>query len=102
MTAIFLLLGFPLNSVAIVVYKSEPWKNPIYKNIVLMVMIVVNFIIMAVFYIGNSLIAGLFGTVALPSAMTLFILFLISVSTQAGAFIHTYLIGKWLHPEYEE
>jgi hypothetical protein len=94
------LLGFPLTTVAILVYKSDPWKNPIYRNIVLVIMFVVNFIIMTVFYVGNNVVAGIFGTVALPSALCIFELFLISLSTQVLAFIYNHFVIKCLHPEY--
>lgn len=99
-TAMFLLMGVPLTTIAILVYKSHPWKNPIYRNIVLMIMLCLNLIIMAVFYVGNKVVAGLFGTVALPSALTILFLFLISFVSQASAFIYNFLVLKYLHPEY--
>ncbi len=49
----FLLLGVPLASAIILIHKSEPVKNQIYKNKVLIVIVAINFILMGVFYILN-------------------------------------------------
>lgn len=53
-TAMFLLTAFPQITTAILVYKSHPWKQPIYKNIVLMIVISVNYAIMTVFFAANK------------------------------------------------
>jgi hypothetical protein len=65
-----------------------------------MIMLCLNLVIMAVFYVGNKVVAGLFGTVALPSALTILFLFLISFVSQASAFLYNFLVLKYLHPEY--
>lgn len=99
-TSMFLLMGIPLATTSVLVYKSHPWKNTIYKNIVLTIVIIVNIIIMIVFYAANNQIAGLFGTVYLPLIVCLF-LFLISTGSQILAFIYNMIIIKRMHPEYD-
>jgi len=98
-TSMFLMMGLPLATTAILVYKSSPWKNPIYRNYVLSIVIGVNILIVLVFFGGNNVIAGLFGTVKLPLIYCLY-LFLISVGSQVLAFIYSIVVIRWLHPEF--
>ena len=95
----FLLIGVPFTSISVLVYRSSPWKNPIYKNKILITMLAIDLIIMLIFYAGNHMMAGIFETVKLPMISCL-ILFLISLSSQAAAFVYTYLVHKLMHPEY--
>lgn len=53
-TAIFLMLSVPIAASAILIYKSDPWKNPIYRNIVLMIWLAVDFIVIIVLFIMNE------------------------------------------------
>ena len=56
----FLLNGVPFTSISVLVYESKPWKNPIHRNKVLMVMLTIDFAIMLIFYAGNNVIVGVF------------------------------------------
>ncbi len=94
----FLLVGLPLTTTAILVYRSDPWKNPFYRNIVFAIMLALNIVIMTVFYAGNNMITGLFGTVSLPLIKCL-ILFIISASSQILAFLFNSFIVRQFHSE---
>jgi len=63
----FLFIGIPLTTTILIVYRSNPFKEAIYRNKSLMIMFIVDIGIMIYFYIGNSSSAvGVFEMVTLP------------------------------------
>ena len=93
-------MGLSLTITAILVYQSQPWKNQLYHNIGLIIMIVINLAIMTMFYVGNNYIVGLFETVALPSVEAIAIIFTICLVSLVVAFCYNHVVLKILHPEY--
>jgi uncharacterized membrane protein len=58
-TIMFVAKILALIFMAVTVYRSSPWKEPIYRNILLTVLLVLNFIVMFFLFFGTSSLAML-------------------------------------------